>query len=227
MEKEAISLYVKGFLEYLGDYEWDKAIVQWNMSANIGFFKIYNKEGNEIRPQYFRDENNLEQPKKSVPESMKVADETIKKLYERSFQNKSSKWNLLLLQIYSNSKFNYEFKWDYQVYKKHQIALSKANFSILYDRFYEIISFELLPEINWKIAEVESKIVDKAVIHNIYTIGKNFDVELPEKWTDYLLALHSKTNEQDVFFGPWNKMVLQMRNVEDFNFEKDVVLSLE
>lgn len=116
-ENEITKIYSIGMIEYLSGYDWHKVTAVWNMSSNTGFYKIFDETDNEIRPQFYRDEKNREQPKKSIaPEEMRASDLMVKEYFQTCQHSESTRWNKGILTIYSSGECESDFIWDNEVY---------------------------------------------------------------------------------------------------------------
>jgi len=229
----AVNTYVNGVLEYLSDYKWEYVIALWNMETNRGFFKIFDENNQEIRPQFYRDEKNLEQPKKNVPVQMREGDLLIKKSFEDLLVDIDSKWNLAEIKILRTGKFFADFKWDNNIILEHELKLSRASVTLLYERFYEILTFEILEEKKWETAIVTSRVKDKSIANTVEVITEgqkfNYDLILSERWEEYFLDFYEKTNIgilKDTWPN-WNCMKIKMLYEDRLEIDKDVTFSVE
>lgn len=198
----------------LSNLVWFKAILIATISESDTVsidLKIFRLSIDEVGNRYFYD--NLFNISEHIRE--------LKSLYKGSC-------NKISFTIFQNNTYSLEYIWDNEFYLQDKIELAKASVTILYERFYEVLSFDILPDINWGQAEVKSSIINGSIANRAYTLNKEFDLKLPEKWEKYLLNLHSKTNEEDAdsYWGRWDTVTIQMRYEDNFSFDKDVQFSL-
>lgn len=116
---------------------------------------------------------------------------------------------------------------------KQENNLAKASITLLYERFYEILTFEILKEKRWETAIVTSLIENKSVINKVEVIIEgqklNYNLVLPERWEEHLLRFHEKTNTgilKDTWLK-WNTMKIKMLYEDRLDLDKDVSFSIE
>lgn len=221
-------LITESAIDTLQDVYWVKSELKLTFTfpdTSGASFSYYNTDGQKVAPYFIDNEG-----RKRIKEikSRREIQELLSYYCNDCQKNVDTKWNVAIFTIYPNKDYKSEFIWDNDYYIQNEIKLSKASVTILYERFYEVLSFDILPDINWGQAEVKSSIINGSIAHRAYTLNKEFDLKLPEKWEKYLLNLHSKTNEEDAdsYWGRWDTVTIQMRYEDNFSFDKDVQFSL-
>ncbi|MDJ1472542.1 hypothetical protein [Xanthocytophaga flava] len=240
-QQEASQLYSEGILEYLSGYEWSKVIAHWNMSANNGFLKIFDSASQEIRPQFYKDEKNREQPRRTAPESMRKADKLIKEYYQKCLNQELQKWNTATITIYPDGRYESEFIWDQQAHIDFLLLDMATAFSFIYSESDIKITDLMIPEQEWEKAVITILFVNGHILPLQIEVTteqgiKQFSVpvqNLSYQEAPYLIKsfedIYQLANEGELkqHFAPgWNTVIIYQDRKDRFNFEEHVHFEL-
>ncbi len=214
--------------EALLGVNWSKAFFQINVSSDGTFgggIGYYENDDNFKIPHYIDEKGR--QNVKELKSYREICQYFID--YYHESEMKDSKWNKSFFYVFPNGENQIDFVWDSAFYAQNEINLAKASVTILYERFYEILSFEILPDVNWEKAEVKCFVYNNFTKIEVIVLDKILNLTLPQKWEKYLMNFHLKTNGEmsNIFWGNWNNMIVKMKYIDNFNFDKDVEFNNE
>lgn len=227
-------LIVSNVIETLEGFNWIrgqfKIVFQFSTQAFGTGISYFDNDSNEHIP-YYTDSKGRKRTKEF--QDKKQIQELLVTHFTNCEDNNETKWIVGVFNVFPDQKCNYEFVWDQELFLQQEYNLARASVTILYEKFYEILTFEILEEKRWETAIVTSLVKNNSVTNMVEVIMEgqkfNYNLVLPKIREENLLKLHEKTNVGILKdkWPKWNTMKIKLLYEDRFDLDKDVSFTVE